>query len=391
MGSAAHKAAGMDPVVVGVEPTPNRRARPRPEADHRARLRLVTPAASTVGELATSWVQATRTDASAHEIASFVRVHVEPWARELPVAAITPTEVAAWEDARVADGYSVSRLLTCRWLWRRLMAHGGVKLDLSGLPKLRRPRVSARRSEVLSPRDVALLVASQRGAIHVRALVVGLVLTGLRIGELIALRRSDVLEGEQLLEHLGQSARGGAAGDLMPAIRVERQWRTRTRTEAAPKDRASRLIPVHAALGRVLTMVERVYRPSELVPSAPLFPFLSARWAGAPRRWNQRTALRLWSEHLETHGLRARTEHSARHTFASIAEHYSRDPIAVHAITHPTSIAAVLRADRSSFGSYHHVFYERMAGAVASIRLPLVEATLDAQLSLDLEDSCNNT
>jgi integrase len=358
-------------------------ARPRPITDHRP-LRREVPAYLTCAELAAAWLADERQARSVDSYRSFVRVHVLPLFGSTPPAAVDERELNAWARARRLDGYTPATITNLSAFWVSLLRFGGVELDTAQLGLSRVRQTSTRAADVLTASEVARLVRTRRGHLYDRALVAGLLLTGMRIGELIGATWAQLDTGAPTLWRLEYS----------------QAWRTKARAMGPTKDDSTHTLAVHPELQQLLEQVRDVYYDGRPPADAPVWPFFPTRNGGflglhghSPRlmladrrRWNARTALKHWYRALARHELRARTEHVARHTFGSLLADAGANPLAIHALTHPGSVPSSSGAGgrTSSWGRYIHTSWEARVEAVLTLRLPVVALDDEPQLALDL-------
>lgn len=359
-------------------------ARPRPITDHRP-LRRAAQTYDTCAALAEAWLADERQARSVDSYRSFVRQHVLPLFGAVAPAAVDETELNAWARARRLDGYQESTITSLSAFWVSLLRHGGVQLDTSKLGLTRVRQTSGRAADVMTAAEVARLVRTRRGHLYDRALVAGLLLTGMRIGELIGATWAQLDTGAPTLWRLEYS----------------QAWRTKARAMGPTKDDSTHTLAVHPELRQLLEQVRDVYYDGAPPADAPVWPFYPVRNGGflglhgkAPRlmladrrRWNARTALKHWYAALKRHDLRPRTEHVARHTFGSLLADAGANPLAIHALTHPGSVPSSSGAGgrTSSWGRYIHTSWEARVEAVLMLRLPVVALDDEQQLSLDLE------
>ncbi len=76
--------------------------------------------------------------------------------------------------------------------WRVLFKANGIRLDTSDVELPARSSVSSRADQVLTVAEIGKLIHSTVGRLSERALAAGLLLTGLRAGELIGARIQDL-------------------------------------------------------------------------------------------------------------------------------------------------------------------------------------------------------
>lgn len=177
-------------------------------------------------------------------------------------------------------------LMPLRAIYRRAVSRGDVTVNPT--TGLELPAVRGRRDRIAAPDEAASLIAALPE--HERALWASAMYAGLRRGELMALRWTDV---------------DLAAG----VVRVERSYDPKEGVYVAPKSRAgTRKVPIASVLREHLIAHKlRAGRPDGLVfGRTASTPFDD--WAVKSR------AVRVWREaELQSIGL-----HEARHTFASL-------------------------------------------------------------------------
>jgi integrase len=154
---------------------------------------------------------------------------------------------------------------------------------------------------VFSREEVEQLIGDPRLAVERRMVHTILVLTGLRFGEVAALRWSSYLESERPL------------GKLLVGVSYDRV----NRCEKAVKSETPRQVPVHPTLAAALASWRKVGWP-EMVgrdPSASDLIIPNAK--GEHRHVNNEW--RAYSADLKLLGLRHRRQHDLRRTFVSLA------------------------------------------------------------------------
>ncbi|MCP9487554.1 MAG: tyrosine-type recombinase/integrase [Gaiellaceae bacterium MAG52_C11] len=203
-------------------------------------------------------------------------------------------------DEMLRDGVAPSTirnaLMPLRVIFRRAIE--SEELAVSPSSGLRLPAVRGRRDQIVTPHEAAALLAALPAG-RDRALWATAIYAGLRRGELMALRWSDV----------------DVAGGV---IRVERSYDPGSRTFGLPKSRAGvRRVPIAAAL-RDLLLELRLDAADE---SGLVFggstgqPFdISTITERARRAWADSNARRSRDED----SLKPLTLHGGRHTFASL-------------------------------------------------------------------------
>jgi integrase len=217
-----------------------------------------------------------------------LRDHIVPRLDRTRLADVQHHDVQRIADALLAEGRDPSTirnaLMPMRVIFRRAIEDGD--LTVSPCAHLRLPAVRGRRERIASPEEAEWLLSALPGLD--RAIWATALYAGLRRGELMALRWTDV-----------DLANG--------VIRVERAYDEKAHVEVEPKSRAGRrTVPIVGAL-RDLLVVHKANqeRRDGLVfgGDTPFHP--SNLWRRAQRAWKRAG--------LEPIGL-----HEARHTFASV-------------------------------------------------------------------------
>lgn len=182
------------------------------------------------------------------------------------------------------------------------------------IPKHEKPRrIDAdplwRARAVFSRAEVELLISSKDICEHQRTLWAILFLTGMRIGEALALRWDRY---DPQTPNLG-------------TLTVASSWDSKIRKEGPTKTKTARAVPVHPTLARILAQwqlggwarfIGRHPRPDDLI-----IPSFRGTF------WNATTSYQRFQADLEELNLRARRQHDTRRTFISlaIADGASRD------------------------------------------------------------------
>lgn len=337
--------------------------RPSPLTDHRP-LRVVEATPATVGGVVERWLRRLERDGSRSlvDYTSFARVHVLRWASDLPAAeTLTALEATAYLRARELDGYAPETLWSLAYSWAALLAEVGVAFRPSDVGLPLRSSTSCYAEDALTAAEVAVCVRAQVGDLGTRALVATALLTAGRASEVRGLRQRDL----------------DTSDDAVWVLRWDEQAHAKTRARRTTKDRASREVPVHPELRHVLERVRAVVYGGHPPPDAPLCPYLPPTGAGGrrsardARQWTDATATKAFRRHLEALGLRGRPLAVARHTLPGLLLAAGADPLSVHALTHPGSLARAVSAG-SAFGRYVHIPLEARVRAVQALRLPVV-------------------
>lgn len=144
------------------------------------------------------------------------RLHVEPRFGKMPVASITPAEVASWMGDMVATGRSTSSvtryLATLRSILGYAIADGRITVNVAALVKPPRGGQVRREGQFLTLPQLGDLARECRGVYGELVLVLGL--GGLRWGELAGLQVGDLVyvpgRGLRLQRAVLASGDGGA-------------------------------------------------------------------------------------------------------------------------------------------------------------------------------------
>ena len=217
-----------------------------------------------------------------------LRLYVLPELGGLKLTDVQRRDVQALADRLLAAGRDPSTirnaLMPLRVLYRRALEDGDAAVN--PCTGLRLPAVRGTRDRIVSPGQAADLLAVLRKAD--RPIWALALYTGLRRGELMALRWEDV---------------DLAAG----VIRVERSWDTKERVTVAPKSRAGRRrVPIAGVLRDILAEHKLDARAELVLARRNGQPFDSSSLVARARR--------VWKEAE----LEPITLHEARHTFASM-------------------------------------------------------------------------
>jgi integrase len=224
---------------------------------------------------------------------SAVRVHLDPAFKDLQLEEITPRRVDDWRreliDERALSNRSVNKLLVLlHGILERARKVWGLRenpvRDVERQPLTRRAHI-----DVYSVKEIYALVRAAESALDAAIFLVA-ALTGLRMGELIALRWRDV--------------------DLeLRTIRVAASYSHRQLT--TPKSGKGRAVPMIDPVARTLKRLRRrpqMTGPDDLVFPSPLGGYLDD------------SALRRRYKTARDHaGLRPLRFHDLRHTFGTHA------------------------------------------------------------------------
>lgn len=203
------------------------------------------------------------------------------------------------------------------------------ELVCRSLPRGSRPRKRSRdeqRStvEVLTAAEVGRLLAAEGLAVERRLAYALALFTGARLGELVELRWSDVVQRQPLDE-----------------LTIARSWSRRDGQVRSTKTDDIRRVPVHPSLRTWLSRVRAWF--SRAFGRAPGGGDLVAPYrAGSATRWHETTLLRAWHRDLLTVGIEhpssgPRRFHATRHTFCSALLEAGAQERVIEAMTHRPS------------------------------------------------------
>lgn len=202
-------------------------------------------------------------------------------------------EVQQWIDSLTATERSASTVRNVVAALRALLSWGELRgwVHLNPCRGVRVPAAQGRRDRIASPKEAAVLISALEH--RDRATMALAVYAGLRLGELLALRRSAI--------------------DLEAGmIEVERAWDPGAKEFVETKSRKTRRVPIIAHLDLLLRehpglterLEDQLVFPSHLHPDRPMDPAILRR--RTYRAWDDAALKRLGF-------------HEGRHTFASIA------------------------------------------------------------------------
>jgi integrase len=253
---------------------------------------------ATFSEAADEWLRYVEHDrkrrhSTVRDYKIVVNAHLRPEFGSEPIAAITPERIERYRRRLVAEGRlsdrSVNKLLVAlHGIFKRAERAYGRQANPAAKAD-RQPPAPERELEFYSPEEVWALVRAAAGE-QDGTLFLTAAFTGIRQGELVALRWRDVDFANETI----RVARSYTHGQLGP-----------------PKSGKVRSVPmapeIAAALAR-LSQRERFTRDDDLV-----FPGLEGGFADA------RALVRRYETAIRRAGLRRLTFHDLRHTFGSIA------------------------------------------------------------------------
>lgn len=259
------------------------------------------------------------------------RLHVLPTFADDALGKITPLDVQKWIDRLADSGMSPATVARCFRYFRACMkqAEAWGLIDRAPTMKINLPRRDAGELDFLKPEDILRLLEAARE--QERPLFAVLAMSGLRLGEALALRWRDV--------------------DFeMRAIIVTRAWSYHGGFHE-PKTAASRrAVPLLDALADIL----RDYYHSQGQPALDdlLFTF------DGEEPLDPSNVRKRFLEALDAAGLKHVTPHSLRHSYASIMLSHGASVKALqHALGHASATMTL--------NVYSHLIQEDMDATLA--------------------------
>lgn len=302
----------------------------------------------TVAEALARWL-ATMTGPSARDARSAAdRVRSDLGSRR--ISDVRTRDVIAWLALLEQSGrWSPNRIRTFLWALRGAFSaavmDGAVEIDptrqipRSALPR-RRTRSSYRPSDlILSPHEMGAML--RLAPVLRRAQWATVILSGVRVGELSALRWRDILPMRPL-----------------DALVVSRSWSTRRGEMSSTKTGAMRRVPIHPTLAAALERHRDAWRLTFERPPADDDLLYPRRWRGELEPQHQPQILAAWKRDLHLAGLMPRPIHCARHTFLTTAIAHGAAESAAFACTH---------GDSTIRGVYRHWRWASLCEAVLCI------------------------
>ena len=223
--------------------------------------------------------------------------HLVPMVGSVPIVDLAPSDVRRLIDGVLDAGPSPRTAQYVHSVLRSALSEAQ-RLDLVRInvaAQIRGPRVEARRGRPLDRHELQALLAGIRGAKYEHAYVLALC-TGLRLGELLALRRGDIDLGCGTLTINGTLQRFGGRLHILP-----------------PKSRASRrTLALSRTARRALVM--QLAQASAHKESADSLIFVSTVGTAL----EPRNILRVFQRDLEAAEIPRRRFRDLRHTFATL-------------------------------------------------------------------------
>ncbi len=221
--------------------------------------------------------------------------------------------------------YNTLKMMFSRAVRDEVIDSNPCNLDKSELPKKVDKDISWRSGAVFERCEVEHLICDTHIPKHRRVLNALLFLTGARIGEIIALRWSD-LHARQPLDML----------------LIARSYDTKRRRLGSTKTRTAREVPVHPTLAAMLIewrdtgwrrMFGRDPNSADLIVPYPLTKGKGRRIGGPTTYWSSDTFRKRCYEDCERFRWRRRSPHDGRATFISLTQEDGCSPI-LERVTH---------------------------------------------------------
>lgn len=348
-----------------------KQARALLEERHHARFdRRRSATVPTLGAYIETWIaQRYEAGKAVEASASRLRTHVVPALGDERLDAITPDKVRAFLRDLNAGRTGTKRRLASRTIQQIIRALSSVYRDAridavlpnghaspvllrrDDLPKTEDADPDFRGRSIYTRGEADMLITSTDVPEHMRLAFAVLFCTGMRAGELVALRWGDLHEREPRW-----------------LLRVARSWQEARGREKSTKTGVVRDIPVHPALlprllawrdtgwarayGRAPRIVGRTPAETDLVLPAPLAP---AQHYGIKNLGMSRADV------LRKLGLRPRRTHDTRRTFISLSRADGADKDRVKRLTH-ARVSEV-------FDQYMEIPWAILCGEVDKLRL----------------------
>ena len=318
------------------------------------------PVASlTVADFLEDWLHTTAAQSlrpRTHEgYAIVVRRHIIPVVGSVLIANLAPSHVKRLIDGVLAAGLSPRTAQYVHAVLRSALSEAE-RLDLVAnnvAARIRRPRTETRRGKPFDRQEVPALLAAIRDEKYEPVYVLALC-TGLRLGELLALRQGDINFERGTLTVSGTLQRFGGHLHILP-----------------PKSRASRRT---LALSRNATraLVMQRAQAAAFEESADSLLFVSTVGTAL----EPRNVLRVFQRHLSAAGIPRRRFHDLRHTFATLLLEQGIHHRVVMEILGHSSISTTLDI-------YSHVSLDLQREALSALDRVIGSSIADAQRPLD--------
>ena len=255
----------------------------------------------TVADFLDEWLRTTAAHSlrpRTHEGYTIVaRRHIVPAIGAIPIASLTPSDVKRLIDAVLAAGLSPR---TAQYVHAVLRSALSDAESLELVPtnvaaRIGGPRVETQRGRPFSKHELQALFAAINGKKYESVYVLA-ACTGLRLGELLALRRADVDLDRSTITVSGTLQRFGGRLNVLP-----------------PKSRTSRRTIAMSRHARSAVVTQLVRAPGIEQSTESLLFVSTVGTALEPRN-----VLRVFHRHLKSAGIARRRFHDLRHTFATL-------------------------------------------------------------------------
>jgi integrase len=325
------------------------------------------PRTMRVGELVESFIKQRKAEGIPNAVVEEQRLrdHVLPVLRSLRVGDVRPRDayklvkaVSRTESNRggalaprtVRQVFFTARQVFQYAVLQEIIPGNPMVLARGVLPRVQDKDPSWRARAVFTATEVEMVISDPRIAPHRRVAYAIEFLTGLRTGQVSALRWSDY---DQDVEPLGR---------LTSAI----SYNSVTKIEKATKTGVTHEVPVHPTLAKVLAVWKltgwRKWMKKVATPGDLIIPNIN----GDNR--DVRKALEDFHEDLERLGLRKRRHYDARRTFISLGVDAGGSKELLRSITHPRPVDA--------FDLYRTPAWAAKCEAVAKLNVQLREGEL---------------
>lgn len=262
----------------------------------------------TVSQLGTAWLRSRKFSVKYSTIEreeSILRCHIYPSIGDVVVSDVVEEQISDILErlgARLAPRTVVHVLVVTRALFNYGLRRGAVDANPTAL--IKRPRVAAQKPTFLEIDEVQRYIAAANGRKYEAALLLALG-TGMRLGEVLGLRWSDVDLESNTLFVTGSLTKAEGGGYIVSSTKTHRS----TRPLRMPEGVADALRRRRSAQSRDRLAAGQMWTDMDLVFSNEL---------GAPLSKTNFTRAHHYPV-VRDAGIRRITFHGLRHAFASIA------------------------------------------------------------------------